>query len=47
MPICPIPGRCCKVGYEIPLNRHFYRCEPPRPLLEVIEAETKCLGEEA
>src|SRR6185437_10108179 len=25
-----------KVGYEIPLNRHFYRYEPPRPL-EVIE----------
>ncbi|RIK61687.1 restriction endonuclease subunit M [candidate division KSB1 bacterium] len=21
-----------KVGYEIPLNRHFYRYEPPRPL---------------
>ena len=29
-----------KVGYEIPLNRHFYRYEPPRPL-EVIEAEIK------
>jgi type I restriction enzyme M protein len=27
-----------KVGYEIPLNRHFYRYEPPRPL-EVIEAK--------
>ena len=27
-----------KVGYEIPLNRHFYVYEPPRPL-EVIEAE--------
>lgn len=27
-----------KVGYEIPINRHFYVYEPPRPL-EVIEAE--------
>jgi len=24
-----------KVGYEIPLNRHFYRYEPPRPLVEI------------
>ena len=24
-----------KVGYEIPLNRHFYRYEPPRPLQEI------------
>jgi len=31
-----------KVGYEIPLNRHFYRYEPPRPL-KVIEAEIKTL----
>ncbi len=31
-----------KVGYEIPLNRHFYRYEPPRPL-EIIEAEIKAL----
>ena len=31
-----------KVGYEIPLNRHFYRYEPPRPL-ETIEAEIKVL----
>jgi len=31
-----------KTGYEIPLNRHFYRYEPPRPL-EVIEAEIKAL----
>jgi type I restriction enzyme M protein len=34
-----------KVGYEIPLNRHFYRYEPPRPL-EVIEAEIKTLETE-
>ena len=33
-----------KVGYEIPLNRHFYRYEPPRPL-EVIEADIKTLEE--
>jgi len=31
-----------KVGYEIPLNRHFYRYEPPRPLA-VIEADIKRL----
>jgi type I restriction enzyme M protein len=24
-----------KVGYEIPLNRHFYRYEPPRPLEQI------------
>jgi len=31
-----------KVGYEIPLNRHFYRYEPPRDL-EAIEADIKGL----
>jgi len=31
-----------KVGYEIPLNRHFYVYEPPRPL-EEIEAEIRTL----
>ena len=31
-----------KVGYEIPLNRHFYRYEPPRAL-DVIEADIKTL----
>jgi type I restriction enzyme M protein len=31
-----------KVGYEIPLNRHFYRYEPPRPL-EAIEDDIKKL----
>jgi len=34
-----------KVGYEIPLNRHFYRYEPPRPL-ETIEADIKTLETE-
>lgn len=34
-----------KVGYEIPLNRHFYRYEPPRPL-EVIEQDIKTLEQE-
>ena len=24
-----------KVGYEIPINRHFYVYEPPRPLDEI------------
>ncbi len=27
-----------KIGYEIPLNRHFYKYQPPRSL-EVIETE--------
>ena len=31
-----------KVGYEIPLTRHFYQYAPPRPL-EVIEADIKAL----
>jgi type I restriction enzyme M protein len=31
-----------KVGYEIPLNRHFYRYEPPRPI-EEIETDIKIL----
>ena len=35
------PGKT-KVGYEIPLNRHFYRYEPPRELA-VIEGEIKAL----
>lgn len=34
-----------KVGYEIPLNRHFYVYEPPRAL-EEIEAEIKELESE-
>lgn len=34
-----------KIGYEIPINRHFYVYKPPRPL-EVIEAEiTELEGE--
>lgn len=31
-----------KIGYEIPLNRHFYQYEPPRPL-EVILADIRAL----
>ena len=31
-----------KTAYEIPLNRHFYRYEPPRPL-EEIESDIKTL----
>ena len=31
-----------KVGYEIPLNRHFYVYKPPRPL-EEIEADIKAI----
>lgn len=34
-----------KVGYEIPLNRHFYRYEPPRPL-EAIESDIKALEDD-
>jgi len=34
-----------KVGYEIPLNRHFYVYKPPRPL-EEIEADIKTLEAE-
>lgn len=34
-----------KVGYEIPLNRHFYVYQPPRPL-EVIESDIKQLEQE-
>ena len=32
-----------KVGYEIPFTRHFYRYEPPRPLVE-IDADLRVLG---
>ena len=31
-----------KIGYEIPLTRHFYVYKPPRPLKE-IDAEIKAL----
>jgi type I restriction enzyme M protein len=34
-----------KIGYEIPLTRHFYRYQPPRPLAE-IDAEIKQLESE-
>jgi type I restriction enzyme M protein len=34
-----------KIGYEIPLNRYFYRYEPPR-LLEEIEADIRKLEQE-
>ena len=34
-----------KIGYEIPLTRHFYRYVPPRPL-EEIDAEIRQLEEE-
>ena len=34
-----------KVGYEIPLNRHFYVYEPPRPL-EEIDADLQALEHE-
>jgi type I restriction enzyme M protein len=31
-----------KIGYEIPLTRHFYRYVPPRPL-EEIDADIRAL----
>ncbi len=34
-----------KVGYEIPINRHFYRYEPPRPLEEIQADIRKLEGE--
>jgi type I restriction enzyme M protein len=34
-----------RIGYEIPLTRHFYRDVPPRPL-EEIDAEIKQLESE-
>jgi len=34
-----------KIGYEIPLTRHFYKYIPPRPL-EEIDAEIKALEDE-
>jgi len=34
-----------KIGYEIPLNRHFYQYAPPREL-EVISADIKALEED-
>jgi len=34
-----------KIGYEIPLTRHFYKFAPPRPL-EQIDAEIKALEDE-
>jgi type I restriction enzyme M protein len=34
-----------KIGYEIPLTRHFYKYAPPRPLKE-IDAEIRALEKE-
>lgn len=34
-----------KVGYEIPINRHFYVYKPPRPLAEIEADITKLEGE--
>jgi len=34
-----------KVGYEIPINRHFYVYKPPRPLDEIEAEITKLEGE--
>jgi type I restriction enzyme M protein len=34
-----------KIGYEIPINRHFYVYTPPRPLVEIEADITKLEGE--
>ena len=34
-----------KIGYEIPINRHFYVYQPPRPLEEIEADMTKLEGE--
>jgi type I restriction enzyme M protein len=34
-----------KIGYEVPLTRHFYKYVPPRPLTE-IDGEIKALEAE-
>ena len=34
-----------KVGYEIPINRHFYVYKPPRPLDQIEADITKLEGE--
>jgi len=34
-----------KVGYEIPINRHFYVYKPPRPLIEIETDIAKLEGE--
>ena len=45
MPDAWIDHEKTRIGYEIPLNRHFYRYEPPRPLPE-IESDSKRLEQE-
>jgi type I restriction enzyme M protein len=40
-----VDHRRTKIGYEIPLTRHFYRYVAPRPLAE-IDAELKSLEAE-
>ncbi len=42
---CWVDHTRTKVGYEIPLTRHFYKYVPPRPL-EDIDAEIKALEAE-
>jgi len=37
-----IDEEATKIGYEIPLNRHFYKYVPPRPL-DQIEADIKAI----
>ena len=47
-PMCPMPGWTTsktKVGYEIPINRHFYVYKPPRPLDQIEADITRLEGE--
>jgi type I restriction enzyme M protein len=43
-----IDGAKTKVGYEIPLTRHFYKYTPSRPLeeirVEIAQLETEIMG---
>lgn len=41
----PAGHRKVKVGYEIPISRHFYEYKPLRPLA-VIEGEIRALEKE-
>lgn len=40
-----VDDRKTKIGYEIPLTRHFYRYDPPRPV-EEIDADLNVLRDE-
>ena len=45
VPVAWIDHSKTKVGYEIPLTRHFYTYKPPRPL-EEIERDIKAIEQD-